>query len=66
MFTFHVHNVGDQTLAWDLGCMRKLPISLQVPEGILPTGPGAVDVCEFTCDQIHAGTAAPGGCSDCS
>jgi hypothetical protein len=65
MFTFHVHNVGDRTLAWDLGCMRNLPIFLEVPQGILPTGPGAYDYCEFTCDQIFAGTVTPGGCSDC-
>ena len=61
MFTFHVHNVGDQTLTWDLGCTRNLPISLDGR----PAGPGAFDYCEFTCDQIYAGTVTPGGCSDC-
>src|SRR5205085_6800864 len=28
-------------------------------------GPGAVDICEFTCDQVYAGQVQPGGCSDC-
>ena len=64
-FTFHVHNAGSATLAWNLGCMHSLPIVLHLPEGDLPTGPGAVDGCEFTCDLIYAGTATPGGCSDC-
>jgi hypothetical protein len=65
MFTFHVRNAGEEALAWSLGCQRNLPIWLHLPEGDLPTGPGAVDICEFTCDRIYAGTSLPGGCTDC-
>jgi hypothetical protein len=65
MFTFHVHNAGTETLAWDLGCSKSLPIVLHLPDGDLPTGPGAVDVCEFTCELVYSGQVAPGGCTDC-
>lgn len=65
MFTFHVHNAGAQTLHWDLGCKRSVPIVLHLPAGDMPTGPGAVDTCEYTCEQVYAATAAPGLCTDC-
>ncbi|HEY7375405.1 MAG TPA: hypothetical protein VIF57_24820 [Polyangia bacterium] len=65
MFTFHVHNVGAQTLTWDLGCSKTLPIWLHLPEGDLPTGPGSVDFCELTCEQIYTGPWFPGACTDC-
>jgi hypothetical protein len=63
-FTFHVRNVGDQRLTWDLGCMKKLPITLHLPEGDLPIGPGSADYCELTCEQIYSGWF-PGACTDC-
>jgi hypothetical protein len=64
-FTFHVHNAGATDIIVDLGCGRALPIVLATPSGRLPIGPGGVDSCEFTCDQIYAGQRSPGGCTDC-
>jgi hypothetical protein len=64
-FTFHVHNPGTTTLTLFLGCSRSIPIVLDTPDGKLSIGPGSVDVCEFTCDQVYARQVTPGGCSDC-
>jgi hypothetical protein len=64
-FVFHVHNAGTSTIVLDLGCGRTLPIILATPAGRLSIGPGGADACEFTCDQIYAGQAVPGGCTDC-
>jgi hypothetical protein len=64
-FTFHVHNAGAQVLLLELGCGASLPISLATPAGRLSIGPGSVDVCGFTCDEIYAGHVSPGACSDC-
>ena len=64
-FTFHVHNAGAQPLLLELGCRSALPITLATPAGRLPIGPGSVDVCGFTCDEIYAGHVTPGACTDC-
>jgi hypothetical protein len=64
-FTFHVHNAGATTLILDLGCGATSPLTLATPNGALPGGPGNVDVCEFSCDQIYTTFATPGGCTDC-
>ena len=64
-FVFHVHNAGTAMLVLDLGCGKTPPIVLATPAGRLPIGPGAVDTCEFTCDQIYSARAAPGACTDC-
>jgi hypothetical protein len=64
-FVFHVHNAGTTMLVLDLGCGKTLPVVLATPAGRLPIGPGGVDTCEFTCDQIYSGHNTPGGCTDC-
>ena len=64
-FTFHVHNAGTGTLLIDLGCGKTSPLTLNTLDGPLPGGPGNVDACELTCDDIYMGLATPGGCTDC-
>jgi len=64
-FTFHVHNAGASTLLLDLGCGRTSPIELDTPDGARGAGPGNVDACELSCDQVYAGGVTPGGCTDC-
>jgi len=64
-FTFHVHNAGTSTLLVDLGCGTTLPMALDTPDGTRQAGPGNVDPCGFTCDDVYAGRAIPGGCTDC-
>lgn len=64
-FVFHVHNAGASPIVLDLGCGRTVPIVLATPAGRLAAGPGGVDVCEFTCDQVFSGRNAPGACTDC-
>jgi hypothetical protein len=64
-FTFHVHNATSSMVTLWLGCGAKLPIVLDTPAGKLSIGPGDVDVCEFTCDQVYAGQVQPQACSDC-
>jgi hypothetical protein len=64
-FVFHVHNAGASPLLLELGCRSALPITLATPSGRLPIGPGSVDGCGFTCDEVYSGHVTPGACSDC-
>jgi hypothetical protein len=57
--------MGTRTLSLDLGCGLALPIVIDTPAGMRPTGPGPEDVCEFTCDRVYAGMVQGGACSDC-
>jgi hypothetical protein len=63
-FVFHVHNAGTRMLSLAYGCGGALPIVLQTPQGMLHSGPGPEDRCEFTCDVVY-GTAGNIGCTDC-
>ncbi|HEY8042585.1 MAG TPA: hypothetical protein VIF15_22440 [Polyangiaceae bacterium] len=64
LFTFHVHNGGSATLSLAYGCGGALPIVLPTSQGVLGIGPGPADTCEFTCEEVYAGTAGQ-SCSDC-
>ena len=63
-FTFHVINTSKQMRHLAFGCGGTLPMNLETSTGKLSIGPGAVNTCEFTCDELYAGTAGP-ACSDC-
>jgi hypothetical protein len=64
-FVFHIHNAGSRMLNVSFNCNQVAPIVLTTPGGALPIDPDAVDFCGFTCDEVYAGTAHPGSCSDC-
>jgi hypothetical protein len=63
-FTFHIHNGGTKSLRLPVGCGATLPITVDTSGGSLPIGPGGLSSCDYTCDQVNAGDAAP-GCGDC-
>ena len=65
-FTFHVHNAGTAPILIDVGCGASLPVVLATAAGRLSIGPGGIDSCGSTCDQIYGGQVpASGICSDC-
>jgi hypothetical protein len=63
-FTFQVHNGGTKMLSLAYGCGANLPIVLDTPAGMASAGPGAVDTCEFNCEEVYGGQE-DGACSDC-
>jgi hypothetical protein len=63
-FTFHIHNAGSKMLRLAYACGTAYPIELVTPQEKLAIGPGAVDLCEVTCDALYAGKASY-PCSDC-
>jgi hypothetical protein len=63
-FTFHVHNAGTAMRALAYGCGGTIPLVLDTPAGKLSIGPGAVNSCEFTCEEQYKGPVQ-NGCSDC-
>jgi hypothetical protein len=64
-FVFHIHNGGSRMLTLSFGCGEVAPIVLTTPGGAQAIGPAAVDLCAFTCDEVYAGRAQAGACSDC-
>jgi hypothetical protein len=64
-FVFHIHNGGSRMLGLSFGCGSVAPIVLTTPGGMPTIGPAFADVCGFTCEQVYAGKAQGGACSDC-
>jgi hypothetical protein len=64
-FVFHVHNGGSQMLGLSFDCGGVAPIVLVTPAGMQTIAPAFADVCGFTCDEVNAGKAQGGACSDC-
>jgi hypothetical protein len=64
-FVFHIHNGGSRMLGLSFDCGDVAPIVLTTPGGMQSIGPAFADFCGFTCDEVNAGKAQGGACSDC-
>lgn len=63
-FTFHVTNVGDDTLGLFFGCGDYSPIELRTDDGLYGLGAENAEVCGYTCEYVYDG-GTNNSCSDC-